>query len=249
MWLIAGSPGMSGAPQLSAAAAMRGGAGYVRLSSPGVENPPAPIEVVGVELETANWAEEVLDGASRFAAIAIGPGLGRSDATVAQARALVTKVDRPTVVDGDALWALGTDVVDIVSARTAATVLTPHDGEFERLVGRAPGPDRIAAARDLAAECGAVVLLKGPTTVVADADGQCLLVRSGDARLATAGTGDVLTGLVAAHLAMGVEPLRAAASAAHLHGRAAGLGPERGLVASDLPDLLPAAWRSCGGED
>lgn len=100
----------------------------------------------------------------------------------------------------------------------------------------------MAAARSLSASTGATVLLKGPTTVVAGSDGRALLVRAGDQRLATAGTGDVLTGLVAAHLALGAAPLEAAASAAHVHGGAALLGHRRGLVASDLVDLVPRYW-------
>ena len=164
-------------------------------------------------------------------------------------RRLVAAVDRPLVIDGDALSALGTDVVGILAGRSAPTVLTPHDGEFATLTGAPPGADRLAEVRQLAAATGATVLLKGPTTVVADPGGECLLVRAGDQRLATAGTGDVLTGLVAAHLALGVPATRAAAAAAQLHGLAARLGPTRGLVASELPDLLPLAWQELLGRD
>jgi NAD(P)H-hydrate epimerase len=242
VWLIAGSPQMPGAARLAAAAALRGGAGYLRASTPGVERPDSPIEAVAHPLPTQGWAGEVVDGASRFAALALGPGLGRTDRTVTEVRELVARSPLPLVVDGDALWALGQDVAELCAPRAAPTVLTPHDGEFEQLTGGAPGDDRIDAARRLAASTGATVLLKGPTTVVADPNGECLLVRAGDQRLATAGTGDVLTGLVAAHLALGAEPAQAAAAAAHLHGRAAELGPLRGLIASDLPDLLPQAW-------
>jgi len=110
------------------------------------------------------------------------------------------------------------------------------------LTGAPPGEDRVDAARALAATTGAVVLQKGPTTVVAEPDGDVLLVRSGDERLATAGTGDVLTGTIAALIASGASPARAAAAGAHLHGRAAELGPRRGLVASDVADALPDAW-------
>ena len=103
------------------------------------------------------------------------------------------------------------------------------------------------AARALASDTGATVLLKGPTTVVAAPDGSVLLVRSGDQRLATAGTGDVLTGLVAAHLALGAAPLQAAASAAQVHGGAASLGSARGMVASDLIDRVPQYWETLIG--
>lgn len=239
VWLVAGSPEMPGAAQLAATSALRGGAGYLRLSTPGVAAAPAPTEAVAHPVAEDGWSDEVLAGESRFAALALGPGLGRAGATVEQVRRLVARSTRPLVVDGDALWALGDDPAAVCAGRSAPTVLTPHDGEHASLTGSAPGDDRIASARALAATTGATVLLKGPTTVVADPGGECLMVRSGDQRLATAGTGDVLTGLVAAHLAAGAPPLQAAASAAHVHGRAALLGPARGLLASDLPDLVP----------
>ena len=124
-----------------------------------------------------------------------------------------------------------------------AVVLTPHEGEFTRLSGSAPGPDHIAAAAALAEKCGAVVLLKGPTTVVAAPGGEVLLATAGSPRLATAGTGDVLSGAIGAFVARGVAPQQAAALAAHVHGRAAELGPPEGLVAGDLADLL-ARWLS-----
>src|SRR5699024_6140373 len=115
------------------------------------------------------------------------------------------------------------------------------DGEHELLTGSRPGADRIAAARDLAADTGGVVLLKGATTVVADPTGAALVVTAGGRRLATAGTGDVLNGIIAALLAHGLPAPTAAAAAAHLHGRAAARGPARGLVAGDVAELLPAA--------
>lgn len=247
VWLVAGSPDMQGAAALAAAAAMRGGAGYLRLSSTGVEHPGAPVEAVLHPLPTHGWATSVLDGADRFACVAVGPGLGRNDGVVQEIRRLLESLERPLVLDGDALWAvaqMGDEADALLRRRGGATVLTPHDGEHETLVGARPGPDRVAAARSLAARTGATILLKGSTTVVSDPDGEVLFVRSGDHRLATAGTGDVLTGLVAAHLAAGTPPGKAAASAAHLHGLAARLGPELGLVASDLVELVPRAWES-----
>jgi hydroxyethylthiazole kinase-like uncharacterized protein yjeF len=248
VWLIAGSPEMPGAARLAATAALRGGAGYLRLSSPGVADPAAPVEAVSHPVAAEGWSAEVLADTARFGALAIGPGLGRADSTAAEVRRVVATVDRPLVVDGDALGLLGTDVASVVADRSSPTVLTPHDGEYSQLCGRAPGPDRIGAARELAGATGATVLLKGPTTVVAAPAGDCLLVRAGDERLATAGTGDVLTGLVAAHLALGVAAPLAAAAAAHLHGRAAQLGPPRGLIASDLPDLVPGVWQELLGD-
>ena len=148
---------------------------------------------------------------------------------------LAERLGDPRVRPVDASWYMPS------AGRDAATVLTPHDGEFVRLAGHEPGPDRIAAARSLASASGAVVLLKGPTTVVAHPDGRVRLSISGDARLATAGTGDVLSGIIGALLAQGVDALDAAAAGAWLHGRAAQGGPPRGLVASDVIDGLPAA--------
>ena len=144
----------------------------------------------------------------------------------------------PTVVDADGLTALGPAAADVVGPHV---VLTPHDGEFARLAGRVPGPDRIEAARALAERLGCVVLLKGGPTVVADVRGQVLVVTTGDARLATAGTGDVLAGIIGALAASGLSPVRAAAAGAFLHGAAGALGWRHGLVASDLPALLPTA--------
>ena len=136
---------------------------------------------------------------------------------------------------------MGATAAEVTADRPVPAVLTPHEGEFARLTGAPPGPDRIAGVRAVAAATGAVVLLKGPTTIVADPDGAVLVSTTGDARLATAGTGDVLTGVVAGLLAGGVSPRPAAAAAAFLHGRAGAVGWRYGLVASDLLDRLPIA--------
>ncbi len=237
VWVVAGSPGMTGAATLTARGAQRAGAGYVRLSTPGgVAGEGAPLEAVGVALPADGWAGEVLGGIERFRAVAVGPGLGRLDAVSAEVRCLASSCPVPLVVDGDGLAALGLRPTGLA----ATTVLTPHDGEYARLCGQGPGLDRLDAARRLAAHSGATVLLKGPTTVVAGPGGDVLVTTSGGPNLATAGTGDVLSGVLVALLATGLDPLRAAAAAAHVHGRAASLGWPRGLVAGDLVDLLPA---------
>lgn len=248
-WVIAGSPTMLGAAHLCARAAGRAGASYVRLSSPGVtEDAVRPIETVGEPLPDDGWAAAVVAGQDRFHSLAVGPGLGAATATLHQVRALAAQVTRPLVLDGDALRALGTDAGEVLAARPVGSplaVLTPHEGEFARLGGRleagADGVDRCAAVRALAARLGAVVLLKGPITLVAAPDGRLLVVTIGDERLATAGTGDVLTGTIAALLARGAEPFEGAAAAAWLHARAGALACRYGLVASDLPDRLPQA--------
>lgn len=240
--VVAGSPGMTGAAGLSAAAAQRAGAGMVRVATPGVDDDPRrPVEAVGLAIRADGWASTVLDVLPRFGALVIGPGLGLADATQAAVREVLVRAELPALVDGDALTALGSAVTAVLGRRSAPTVLTPHDGEHERLTGSPPGADRLAAARSLAAATGAIVLLKGPTTVVAEPAGRVRVITTGDERLATAGTGDVLSGTIGALLAQGMEPFDAAAAGAWLHGRAGSLGPETGLVASDLLDLLPVA--------
>ena len=242
--VVAGSPGMGGAAQLCSRSAMRAGAGYVRLCTPGATD-LATDEVVSRTLASSGWAGDAVAEAERMRAAAIGPGLGRSESTVEETRRFVADCPLPLVVDADGLYAMGTagEEAELLGARSAASVLTPHDGEFSRLTGRPPGGDRLGETRELAGRVGATVLLKGPTTVVAAPDGTAYFAAAGSARLATAGTGDVLTGVIAAFIAMGVEATLAAALAAHAHGAASALGRPRGFVAGDLLELLPA-WLS-----
>jgi NAD(P)H-hydrate epimerase len=239
--IVAGSPGMTGAAHLASAAAMRAGSGMVSLSTPGTDG-SAPAEVVRRRLPAFDWSGQVLDDLHRYHALVVGPGLGREPYTVAAVRATVTAATVPLVVDGDGLFALAWDAegaAPVLHRRTSPTVLTPHDGEYGLLAGHSPGPDRFMAARRLAADLRTVVLLKGPVTVVAAPGGDVLVVANGDARLATAGTGDVLSGILGAQLATGLDPFRAAATAAWLHAEAARSGPARGLVAGDIIDALP----------
>jgi hydroxyethylthiazole kinase-like uncharacterized protein yjeF len=240
--VVAGSPGMTGAAWLAASAAQRAGAGMVRVGSPGTDDDGGrPVEAVALHLPAEGWAETVSTELSRFRALVIGPGLGTAPATQAEVRAVLASSSTAAVVDADALTALGRGAGDLLQARTGPTVLTPHDGEHERLTGARPGPDRLDAARSLAAATGAVVLLKGSTTIVADPAGSVRIVLAPDARLATAGTGDVLSGVIGALLARGLPALEAASVGAWVHARAAELGAPEGLVAGDLPGLLVAA--------
>ncbi len=236
--VVAGSPGMMGAPVLVSRAALRAGAGYVNLGVPGaaLERMPSGSEVVGRALPSEDWATEVLRDSGRFKAVVVGPGMGRGEGTLAEVRRLLAESPVPLVVDGDALAAVDGPL-------GAEAVLTPHAGEYERLTGSPPGPDRLDGARSLAARLNAVVLLKGPTTVIASPEGDALLSVTGDSRLATAGTGDVLSGVIAAFMAQGMDAMRAAGVAAHVHGSAARLGPVRGMVAGDVVELLPP-WLS-----
>jgi NAD(P)H-hydrate epimerase len=212
----------------------------VRVGSPGVaDDPRRPVEAVGLDLPAEGWDRDVLELVDRFGSLVVGPGLGRDDARQAAARAVLANAGVPTVVDADALVALAGDLGPSARRRPTDTVLTPHDGEYEQLLGSPPGADRIAAARRLATATGSVALLKGSATVVAHPDGRVRITTTGSPRLATAGTGDVLSGVIGALLARGMDALEAAAAGAWLHGRAADLGPENGLLAGDLPDLLP----------
>lgn len=243
VWVIGGHGTMLGAPSLAAAAAGRAGAGYVALSVPGatLSGPPVPVESV-IRPLPARWGADVVAEQARFAAVVVGPGLPVDLATQGDVLNVAANTStRGLVLDGGALDAVASDPT-ILRGRTVPAVLTPHDGELRRLLrGRAPGADRIDTVRRLAADLGAVVLAKGPTTVAAHPDGRVLVSTAGDQRLASAGTGDVLAGLVGAGLAGGLEPLAAAGLAAELHGRAARLGLHRGFIAGDLP-LLVGQW-------
>ena len=189
------------------------------------------------------------DDLARFKSVLVGPGLGRHPNTVKAVRDLVAQIPLPLVVDGDGLDALGTEAPDVLAHRAAPTVLTPHDGEYRTLTGAAPDVDRFASACSLAAGTGAIVLLKGPTTVVAHPNGDALAVTSGDARLATAGTGDVLAGLICGLLSTDAEPMHAAAAAAWLHGQAATACPLAAMVASDLLIALPKVWEAAAQQE
>lgn len=247
--VIGGSEAMNGAPLMAARGAMRAGAGYALVGVPG--GPPGgglpPGEQVGVTLAGDDWVADAVAAAERVRAVAIGPGLSGRARQPGGGTGAHTPVGRflaetamPAVVDADGLTALGDlDAIrTVASARRQPLVITPHEGEYAKITGHSPADDRIADVASTARQTGAVVLLKGSTTVVAAPDGRVMLATSGSSRLATAGTGDVLSGVIAAFLARGLPPLEAAALAAHVHGRAAERGRPEGLVATDLPDLV-----------
>ena len=239
--VVAGSAGMTGSAHLSASAAQRTGAGMVHLSVPGGLS-PGNHEYVQQTVPEMDWSADVLGSLDRFQALVIGPGLGRAETTVRAVRDVLRGAQLPTVVDGDGLFALAhadDGGRHLLRDRSASTILSPHDGEFALLFGARTPTDRLSAARRLASDLGVVVLLKGPATIAAEPDGRTLVVDEGDDRLATAGTGDVLSGIIAALLAQGLQPFEAAAAGAWMHGRAGKFGPRRGLIASDLLDAIP----------
>ena len=243
--VIGGSPGLYGAPGLAAGAAMRAGSGMVRLAIPGgtPSGPPKPIAALGADLPVRRWGKQAIDATERCSAGVIGPGLGRSRDAMDGVGDVLEGTSIPIVLDADALDPLIIRKA-VVDARGGPVIITPHDAEFERLAGHMPRADRIDDVRALALETGCVVLLKGSATVVAEPTGRALIATAGDQRLATGGTGDVLSGVVASFCARGVPAFEAAAAAAHVHGKAGRLGSRDGMVADDLLPLLPTALAS-----
>jgi NAD(P)H-hydrate epimerase len=256
--VVGGSAGMAGAPALAAMAALKGGAGLAEIVAP---EGAAAIAAVFDPCVMTRAAPAAADGtfaasardaiAARVApadAVAVGPGVGRSDAVQDIVLDLWHELPRAAVFDADALWALARVPAAERRRHAGPRVLTPHAGEMARLLGLPPdGPeasDRTAlerAAAEMAAAIDAVIVLKGAGTLVIDARDRARN-ETGNAGMATAGTGDVLTGVTAALLAQGLEPFAAARLAAWVHGRAgdaaaADLG-EVSMTARDLLDRL-----------
>lgn len=240
--VVGGSGGMTGAPLMVSHAAMRTGAGIVWCCIPG-EGGAA--RAAGSEVITKDLTEvtDALHDAERFRALVVGPGLGRDDRIAAGVRELVAKAPVPLVLDADGLNALSGDLSPL-EARGEPTIVTPHEGEYARLTGGPVGGDRLAAARRLTERSGAVVLLKGPATVIAEPGGRTAINPTGGPWLATAGTGDVLSGIIGGLVAGGAHAFEAAAAGAWLHGRAADYAGHTGLVAGDLIEALPATLRA-----
>ena len=224
---------MPGAAALAASAAARGGAGYVRLIS------PAPVAQVSASIvQGPGFAQDLLAD-DRIGAVVLGPGLGRGADVEAQYRQALC-CGRPLVIDGDGLALVR---LDELRSLDALPILTPHAGEFARLF---PGRRRskVEQAREAAAQARGVVVYKGADTVVAAPDGRAAIAAPAPHWLATAGTGDVLAGLIAALRSSGLEAFEAACAGIWLHGRAAELAGA-GLIADDLIDHLPAALAEC----
>ena len=240
--VVGGSPGMTGAAVLVASAALRADAGYVTLAVPEASLAVAEslaLEPVKRGFGWDNALEVLAADAARSDALALGPGLGRRPEAKALVRRLLEQTELPAVVDADALFELEP------VPRSAPTVLTPHAGELARLLGTDGGwvnAHRLEAARTAAERFGAVVLLKGADTIVQAPSGGPIVCDLAPPSLATAGSGDVLAGVIASFLAKGLEPRLAAAAGAVAHGAAAAsVTHQAGLVASDVVAALPAA--------
>jgi hydroxyethylthiazole kinase-like uncharacterized protein yjeF len=265
--VVAGSPGRAGAAVLSARGALRGGAGLVTVACPASIRSEIAVQQAELMTEpllesTEGWlsagsAARVQDLLGQRDALAIGPGLGTDSGTAKAVRLLALSARRGTVIDADGLNALAIDPESLLALRDAAgpRILTPHPGEAARLLGvttQEIQADRLSAARTLAERSGAVVVLKGNRTLVAKTDGALAVNTNGNPGMATAGSGDVLTGLLAALLARGCEAFDAARLGVFLHGDAGDRAAQRlgqdAMTASDILADLPAAFMAQTGE-
>jgi ADP-dependent NAD(P)H-hydrate dehydratase / NAD(P)H-hydrate epimerase len=250
-----GSRGLTGAPVLVATAAMRAGAGYVTCCAPSSQQPILATHLLEVmtralpEDDGAHvvaGASEVLSASERGGALIVGPGLGRTDGAQEFARAIVRGARVPLLLDADGLNAHA-ERLELLGAAHAPVVLTPHEGELGRLLG-CPSDEvkahRLACVRRAAAEAGAIVVLKGDDTLVARPDGFVAVSPGGSPALATAGTGDVLSGVIGALLAKGMDAFTAACAGVRLHALAGAHAAQRlrgpdGVVAGDVVTALP----------
>jgi ADP-dependent NAD(P)H-hydrate dehydratase len=252
--IVGGSRGMAGAVSLAGMAALRGGAGLVRLAVPEVVldtvagfepsymTAPLPCDAAGRIAGAA--FDRIVELAEKATVIACGPGLGRSLELDQLVLRLYREITKPMVFDADALNALSTEPEALVRPG-GPRILTPHPGEFARLIGGELAAElRADAAVQLAARCGIVVVLKGHRTLVTDGARRAINA-TGNPGMATGGTGDVLTGLITALACQHLEPFAAARLGVHLHGLAGNLAAEElgetSLIAGDLPLFLPDA--------
>jgi len=259
--IAGGSRGLTGAVRLSSSAAIRAGAGYATVAVPADLEPAFELgqpEVMSVGCPGGDGrlvpasAKAVLRTFERAAAGVLGPGLGRDPGSVELAREVAAAIECPLVIDADGLNSFAGQLRRIAE-RGEATVLTPHAGELGRLLDR-PAAEidahRLAAAREAAAETGAVLVLKGDDTIVTDGERIAVNALAAPA-LATAGSGDVLAGMIAALLARGIEPFAAACAAVLAHARAgrdaaARIGAAESVIATDVIDSIAVGLRADG---
>jgi len=251
--LVAGSAGKTGAAALAAHAALRGGAGLATVASTRAGQTALDAKVL--ETMTARYTEsedaepdsfERLEALARGKrAVVLGPGIPVTENMRALVVRLAAELAVPVVIDADGLNLLGEDAAAVVQRAPAARILTPHPGEMARLLDMdttGVQAERVFSARRLASSSGAVVVLKGARTLVALPDETLFICPTADASLGTAGSGDVLGGLIGALLAQGLAPAAAARAAVYVHGRSAAVGREqlgsRFLLAGDLPEAI-----------
>ncbi len=258
VFILSGSCGYTGAAVLTSMGALRSGCGLVTLGVPRTLNTIFEVKLTEVitkplpETEATTFGleaeDEIIDIVDQVDVLAIGPGLGRHPETGALIRKLVVTVTKPMVIDADGLNVFERDV-SLLSKRQAPTVITPHPGEMGRLLGVPTSEiqaNRIKFARDVAVKHKIVVVLKGAGTIVAGVDGSVFINSTGNPGMATAGMGDVLTGIVSSLISRGLEPFDAAKTGVYLHGLAGDVAVsakgEESLIATDLLDSLPRAF-------
>jgi ADP-dependent NAD(P)H-hydrate dehydratase / NAD(P)H-hydrate epimerase len=253
-----GARGLTGAPTMAALSAMRTGAGYVQLAVPEPAETVLDLRLMeamthalphkdGAHVESG--AAKVVELSERAGAIVLGPGIGRSEGAVAFARRVAREVRVPLLIDADGLNAHA-EQLELLADRGAPTVLTPHEGELGRLLGiesSEVGQHRIAHARAVAKQSGAIVVLKGDDTLVVPPGGAIAISAGATPALATAGTGDVLSGLIGALLAKGMDPFEAASAGVYAHARAGQVAANRHgadhVIAGDVIEALPDGLR------
>lgn len=263
--IVGGSRGLTGAVCLAASGAVRAGAGYATVAVPAELEHVFEIkltEVMSRGCPSADGAlapeavDAILAATERAAAVVLGPGLGRRESAPGIVSELARRIEAPLLVDADGLTALAGNL-DALAGRSRPTVLTPHAGELGRLLGidsSEVGAHRLERAREAAGRAGAVVVLKGDDTIVAEPGGRVAVNALSAPALATAGTGDVLGGAIAALMARGLGPIEAACAGVYAHARAGRIAAERignpeSVIATDVVDALPRALRPEEGDD
>ena len=257
MLVVGGSTGLTGAACMASEAALRAGAGVVTAAVPATLNgifEQKLTEVMTIPLADTGYghlAEQALDpllgAAENFDSVALGPGLGRDHESAGLVAKFLGRSAATVVLDADGLGAVA-GKLSLLKRRQAPSILTPHTGELARL----PGADvneikahRLTAAKSAAKKSGSIIVLKGSSTIITDGR-ETVLSPTGNPGLATAGSGDVLTGVIAALAAKGLRPFDAAAAGVYIHGLAADMAAEEAgednLIATDLIDYLPLAF-------
>ncbi|MDF2654035.1 MAG: NAD(P)H-hydrate dehydratase [Bacillota bacterium] len=245
--IYAGSKGMAGAAVLCARAALRTGAGLVRVSVP---EELFPILQIGIPEATCLSRERLLEDLMQYTAIVIGPGLGVDAKDGVLIKKILRATDKPVVLDADGLNLLKGEL-DVMKEARAQLILTPHPGEAARLLERKTAEingDRLKSAMELASRTGSITVLKGAGSVVATPEGKTYINTTGNPGMATGGSGDVLSGIIAALAGQGLNRESAAAAGVYLHGLAGDLAADQmgeyGLIATDIADMAALAIKS-----
>ena len=262
VFVVAGSPGLTGAAYLCCEGALRCGSGLVINGIPESLNPIMEIKLTEcmtlplteTQASTLGMAakKDILSFARKCDVVALGPGLGRGSETKPLVKELIQEIECSIVLDADGIYALEGDM-DLLKNRQSGLVLTPHPGEMSHLIGKDTSeiqPMREDIAKSVAEVTGAIVVLKGHRTVVANPEGETYVNETGNSGMATAGMGDVLTGMIASFIGQGVDDYSASVIAVYLHGMAGDIAAEKkgpfNIIATDILEYLPEAFKKAG---